>query len=225
MPYDICLFDLDGTLTDPKIGITKSFQHALFSFGINEELSDLVRFIGPPLRESFRVTFGFSDSDVELAVAVFREYFATTGIFENIVYSGIPELLQKLKDDGRILAVATSKATFYSDQILKHFELYDYFDFISGDEMDGSLTKNGKTEIIRIALDNLDPGRKKSAIMIGDRKHDVLAARENGIDCIGDTWGYGSRDELETSGAKRIVDTTDELFRIITETEERDIEY
>jgi len=215
MSYEICLFDLDGTLTDPKIGITKSFQYALSSFGISEELDNLIRFIGPPLRESFQVSYGFSDSDTEMAVVKYREYFSETGLYENSVYPGIPETLRKLKDEGRIMAVATSKATVYTNRILKHFKLDGFFSFVSGDHMDGSLTKNGKGEIIRIALEKLDPGRRKSAVMIGDRKHDVLAANEIGIDSIGDTWGYGSRDELKTSGATWIVDTTDELCRLI----------
>ena len=215
IPYDLCLFDLDGTLTDPKLGITKSFQHALSSFGIHEELDDLTKFIGPPLRESFRDFYGFSDADIEKAVAKFREYFAETGLFENAVYPNIPETLKKLKGGGKTLAVVTSKAKAYAVQILKHFGLDVYFSFVSGDEMDGSLTKNGKRDIIRIAIDALDPERKMPVVMIGDRKHDIIGARDNGIDSIGNTWGYGSRDELETAGATWIVDAADELCRLI----------
>ena len=214
MKYDIYLFDLDGTLTDPKIGITKSFQYALAEFGIHEELDNLTKFIGPPLRESFG-GYGFSESDIEKAVSKFREYFVKTGMFENTVYHDIPDILQNLKDRGRTLAVATSKVTEYANRILEHFNLAQYFDFVSGDEMDGSLTKHGKRDIIQIALDNLDSERKMSTVMIGDRKHDVLGANDVGIDSIGVMWScYGSRDELETSGATWIVDNANEICDI-----------
>jgi len=217
VPYKLCIFDLDGTLTDPKLGITRSFQYALASFGINEELDNLTRFIGPPLRDSFRVSYNFTESDTEKAVAKFREYYTETGLFENSVYPDIPGLLQKLKDSGRTLAVATNKVAIYSKLILEHFDIAGYFSFVSGDEMDGSLTKNGKTDIIRIALGALDPERKMPAVMIGDRELDIFGAREAGIDSIGNTWGYGSRSELETAGATWIVDSADELLRLITD--------
>jgi phosphoglycolate phosphatase len=215
-PYNLCLFDLDGTLTDPKLGITKSFRYALSAFGIQEELADLTKLIGPPLRETFRMTYGFSESDTEKAVAEYREYFAETGLFENALYPQIPKILQKLKDSEVTLAVATSKAAFYANKILKHFNINDYFAFVSGDAMDGSLTKNGKGDIIRVVLDALDPGRKMSPVMIGDRKHDITGAREVGIDSIGITWGYGSRDELESAGAAWIADSASELYCLIT---------
>ena len=211
MLYNFCLFDLDGTLTDPKPGITKSFQFALAAFGIDEELENLSKFIGPPLREVFRKNYGISPADMEKAVAKFREYFAETGLLENEVYPGIPEMLHALKSSGIMLAVATSKVKSYTQRILEHFGLDGYFDFVSGDDMDGSLTVSGKREIIRIALDHIDPGRKMTPVMIGDRKHDVTGAWAVGIDCIGITWGYGARSELEGAGATMIVDTVDAL--------------
>ena len=215
MSFDLCIFDLDGTLTDPKLGITRSFQYALASFGIHEELDSLSRFIGPPLRDSFRLTYNLSEPDTSIAVAKFREYYAETGIFENSVYPDIPDLLQKLKGSGRTMAVATSKAAVFSQLILEYFYLDGFFSFVSGDEMDGSLTKNGKREIIRIALDAIDPERKMPAVMIGDREHDINGAREVGLDSIGIMWGYGSRRELESAGATWIVDSADELYRLI----------
>ena len=215
MKYELAIFDLDGTLTDPKLGITRSFQYALSAYGIHEELDSLTKFIGPPLRESFRDFYGFSDAEIEKAVVRFREYFTETGIFENAVYPGIPETLQRLKDSGSTLAVATSKVALYAKKILEHFGLAEYFTFVSGDDMDGNLTKNGKRDVLRLALDSLDPKRKMSAVMIGDRKHDVIAASENGIDCIGNLWGYGSRNELEAAGAKLIVDSVDDLYGLI----------
>jgi len=215
MSYDICIFDLDGTLTDPKIGITKSFQYALSSFGINEDLENLTRFIGPPLRDTFRDDYGMSHSDIIKAVAKFREYFAQTGLYENTIYPEIPEVLQKLTDNGKILAVATSKLTTYAEQILEHFDVIQYFAFVSGDDIDGGRTKNGKQEIIRIVLDVLDPERKRTAVMIGDREHDIFGAQENGIDSIGNSWGYGSREELEAAGSTWIVDSIDELYHML----------
>jgi len=213
--YDICLFDLDGTLTDPKLGITKSFQYALSAFGIYEELDSLTKFIGPPLREPFKNFYGFSDFDTEKAVAKFREYFAVTGLYENEVYPAIPETIQTLRDNGKVLAVVTSKVKDYANKILIHFNLDGYFVLVSGDEMDGSLTKNGKRDLISIALNALDPERKMTAVMIGDRKHDIIGANDTGIDSIGVTWGYGSDDELKTAGATRIVNDVDGLYSLI----------
>jgi phosphoglycolate phosphatase len=215
MGYNICLFDLDGTLTDPKLGITKSFQYALSAFGIREELDNLTKFIGPPLRESFRDFYGFSDIETEKAVAKYREYFTEKGLYENTVYPDIPEALRKLKAKGKTLAIATSKVTAYANRILEHFNLDEYFSFVSGDEMDGNLTKNGKRDVISIALDAFASERKFTAVMIGDRKHDIIGAREAGVDSIGNTWGYGSLDELESAGATWIVDSVDELCRLL----------
>jgi len=213
--YDLCIFDLDGTLTDPGLGITKAYRYALASFGIHEELDDLTRFIGPPLRSVFNDVYGFSDSDTEKAVAMFREYYSTEGLFENIIYPGIPELLQYLVDNEKILAVATNKVRPYTTQILKHFKLESYFIFVSADEMDGSLTRNGKRDIIQAVLEAIDPERKLSAAIIGDRKNDVHGARETGIHSIGVTWGYGSREELLDAGATHLADTPDELRRLL----------
>ncbi|MCL2004519.1 MAG: HAD hydrolase-like protein [Oscillospiraceae bacterium] len=217
MPYDLCLFDLDGTLTDPAAGIVNSYRHALSAFGIPAEAEQLVKFIGPPLREVFGQVYGFSETDTERVVAKYREYFAVTGLFENTVYPGVPELLQALRDNGKTLAVATSKAGAYACRVLEHFGLDGFFAFVSGDAMDGSLSRGGKREIIRLALEALDPGREKTAVMIGDRKHDIHGARDAGIDSIGVAWGYGARGELEEAGAARIAETPEELGRMILE--------
>jgi len=213
--YDLVLIDLDGTLTDPKLGITRSYQIALAAFGIHEELEDLEKYIGPPLRDNFRETYGLSDADIEKAVMIFREYFSVKGLLENTVYPGIPEALQKLKDNGKTLGVATNKVKVYSEQILEHFDLDKYFEFVSGDEMDSSLTRNGKRDIIRIAIEAIDPEHRMKAVMVGDRKHDIRGALDAGIDSIGITWGYGRRSELEEAGATWIVDSLDELCRLV----------
>ena len=215
MSYELIIFDLDGTLTDPKIGITASHQYALAAFGINEELENLQKFIGSPIRDVYRNHYDLSESDTERAAAMFNEYFAQTGIFENEIYPGIPALLQKLKEEGRTLAVATNKAKFYAVKIIEYFYLDSYFDFVSGDELDGSLTKNGKGNVIHIAIDSLDPQHKMSAAMIGDRQHDMKGANDNGIVGIGALWGFGSRAELESSGAAALVQSPDELIPLL----------
>jgi len=211
MPYGLCLFDLDGTLTDPKPGILKSFQYALSALGVEGEAADPSLLIGPPLREAIRGLYGLSEPETERAVAKYREYYSEAGLFENDVYPGIRELLRALADSKVTLAVATSKASVYTNRILSRFGLDGFFSFVSGDELDGSLTKNGKRDIIRAALDALDPGREMRAVMIGDRRHDITGAREMGIDSIGVLWGYGSRDELEAAGATRIAASMEEL--------------
>ena len=215
MPYNLCLFDLDGTLTDPLLGITRAFQYTLLKYGIQETTENLTRFIGPPLRESFSDYLGISIADTEKAVAIYREYFTKTGIFENIIYPDIPAILQKLVDSKKTLSVATNKVTLYAEQILEHFDVSKYFSFVSGDEMDSSKSTDGKHEIVRIALDRLDPERKMSAVMIGDRKHDIIGAKDNCIDSIGVLWGYGSRDELESAGATHIAETPDALLHLL----------
>ena len=214
MGYDICLFDLDGTLTDPKIGITKSVQYALTAFGFDvPSLDDLTKFIGPPLRDSFRCYYGLSELDTENAVALYREYFSDKGIFENIVYQGVPEMLQYLINQGKTIALATSKPTVYAKRILEYFGLNCYFNLVAGCELDG--TRSCKSEVISYVLDMLNPQREKSVVMIGDREHDIIGANETGIDSIGVTYGYGTREELETAGAIGIVNEVSELLKIL----------
>ncbi len=210
----IYLFDLDGTLTDPQEGITKSIRYALDAFGIQEEdASKLMRFIGPPIRDAFREYYDFTEEEAEQAVAKFREYFSVKGIFENVPYDGVVQALKRLKEEGLTLAIATSKATVYAKQIAEHFEFAQYFDFIAGCEMDG--TRSRKSEVIQYALDAVDPKRQRPVVMIGDREHDVIGAKEMGIDGVGVTWGYGSRKELQEAGAKWIVDTAEELVDLL----------
>jgi phosphoglycolate phosphatase-like HAD superfamily hydrolase len=145
------LFDLDGTLTDPMVGITSSVQYALEKFGIHVRyLKELIPFIGPPLAESFQKFYGFSKEDAEKAIQYYREYYAPKGIFENEVYEGIPEMLAHLTEAGFTLLVATSKPTVFARKVLKHFGMEDYFSFVGGSELDGSRTK--KAEVISYIL-------------------------------------------------------------------------
>ena len=177
--YQYILFDLDGTLTDPKIGITTCVQYALHKMGIEEPDPDrLEPFIGPPLTDSFREFYGMNEEEAVRAVEYYRERFSTVGLFENEVYSGIPELLARLKKDGRKLAIASSKPTVYVKKILEYFSIYEYFDIIVGSELDG--TRCRKEEVVEEALEQLsadDKFKKRDAVMIGDRKFDIEGAK------------------------------------------------
>lgn len=213
---DLCLFDLDGTLTDPKEGITKSVSHALKSFGIVvPDLNELTIFIGPPLRDSFRKYYNFSETEAETAVAKYREYFSETGIFENSLYEGVIDMLTRLRDNGIKIVIATSKPTVYAEKIAEHFGFKKFMGLVAGSELDG--TRSRKSEVIEYALSIIDPERKKMPVMIGDREHDIIGAKEIGIASIGVTWGYGSRSELEEAWATKIVASPNELCRLILE--------
>lgn len=208
------LFDLDGTLTNPQEGITKCVQHALRAFGIEEpDLEKLIPFIGPPLIQSFMEFYNMSEEDARKAVAVYRERFGTVGLFENFPYPGIADMLAELKAQGKILAVASSKPTIYVLRILEKFELAPYFDVIEGSNLDG--TRVDKKEVIAEVLSQLDNPSADDLLMIGDRKFDVIGAREMGFGCVGVRFGFAAPDELEQSGAIYIADTVRDLHRYL----------
>ena len=212
--YKYALFDLDGTLTDPGEGITRSVQYALAKFGIIvEDRRELYCFIGPPLHESFEKYYGFSREDAFGCVDAYREYFAVKGIFENEVYAGIPEALSALQKAGVRISLATSKPEIYAKQILEHFGLIGYFDAVAGSEMDGSRTK--KAEVITRALDLLGNPDLRDCVMIGDREHDIIGGKAHGMDTIGVTFGYGSEQELQNAGATHVAHTPAEIVKII----------
>lgn len=203
------LFDLDGTLTDPMVGITSSVQYALEKFGIHVRyLKELIPFIGPPLAESFQKFYGFSKEDAEKAIQYYREYYAPKGIFENEVYEGIPEMLAHLTEAGFTLLVATSKPTVFARKVLKHFGMVDYFSFVGGSELDGSRTK--KAEVISYILKTCGI-EAKEAIMIGDRRHDIEGGKACGLESVGVLYGYGTEQELTEAGADHIIRTVAEL--------------
>ena len=163
--YQNILFDLDGTLTDPGMGITNSVMYALKKFKIDvEDRTSLYRFIGPPLKGSFEEFYGFSEEQSELAVQYYREYFKKQGMLENEVYDGIPELLKQLGEKNKTLIVATSKPEPFTLEILRHFQLLDYFNFVAGATMDD--TRNKKSDIIRYALESCHITDKSTAVMI-----------------------------------------------------------
>lgn len=213
MSFKYILFDLDGTLTDPKEGITKSVQYALRALGIDEpDLDQLLPFIGPPLMDSFRDFYGFDREKCLLGVKKYREYFRRQGIFENQVFSGTEVLLRSLKENGKIVCLATSKPEPFARQILDHFHLSGYFDEAVGCVLDESQNMT-KADVIREAFRRLKLTEDEliKTVMVGDRKHDILAAKECGIPSVGVTFGYAPDGELEAAGANTIVHDFDEL--------------
>lgn len=212
--YDVILFDLDGTLTDPGIGITNSVMHALKKYGIEvEDRASLYKFIGPPLIDSFEKYFGFSHEEAVKSVDYYREYYKDKGIYENLVYDGIENLLVSLYEKGKKIILATSKPEPFAKEILRHFGLDKYFLFAAGSTMDE--TRTNKAEVIEYALSECGITDKTSVVMVGDREHDIIGANKNGIDSIGVLFGYGSREELETAGATYISETVGEILNYI----------
>ena len=213
--YKYIFFDLDGTLTDPGEGITNSVAHALTRFGIEvHERSELYKFIGPPLKESFAKYYGMSPEESTAALKYYREYYADKGIFENAVYDGVVETLSAIRESGRRVIMATSKPDVYAERILEHFGLLEHFDFVAGADM--AETRVAKADVIAHALDSLGlRGKTDEILMVGDREHDILGAAAHGIDALGVTFGYGSADELLSAGAKYLANTPLEILKFI----------
>ena len=208
------LFDLDGTITDPMLGITKSVKYALNKFDIEvENLDDLCKFIGPPLKDSFMNFYGFNEEDALKAITFYREYFSVTGLYENVVYENFEDILIALKEQNKSLIIATSKPTVFAEKILEHFNLKKYFDFIAGSNLDNTRTK--KADVISYALEQQGLTETSEMIMIGDREHDIIGAKALGIESIGVLHGYGSYGELSNSGANYIVKDVNELKSLL----------
>jgi phosphoglycolate phosphatase len=211
------LFDLDGTLTDPGEGIVKCFQHALGRLGRPCPPADeLSLFIGPPIRPAFGEILQSQDAGlIEQAVATYRERFASVGLYENRVYDGVPGMLAGLRAAGCQLYVATSKPQVYAEKVLRHFSLDAYFDDVQGNELGGRL--DDKVELVRELIERrgLPAG---GSIMVGDRMHDIAAARRNGLRCVGVTYGYGSEEELAAAGADHIVGSPGAVENLIKAT-------
>lgn len=210
--YEIILFDLDGTLTESGIGITRSVAHSLRKFGIEEpDQAKLDRFVGPPLIDSYMRYYGFSREQAVQAVEYYREYYAVTGIFENRVYDGVETMLKALRDAGKTCVLATSKPEHYAVQILEHFGLASYFSCVAGATMDEKRTN--KADVIAYALEKA--GKAGKAVMVGDRKHDIQGAQAHGLPSIGVLYGYGSREELVTAGATYLAETAEEILKFV----------
>ena len=208
------LFDLDGTLLDPREGIVNSIQFALRRFGMSEVADqDLLWCIGPPLHESFSQLLQTDDEPtIRQAVAAYREYFGADGLLQNHVYTGIPELLTRLNEHAHSLFVATSKPHVFATRILQHFKLDHYFRHIHGSELDGTRANKGDLISYILQKEQLGPAH---TLMIGDRKHDILGAQKCGIDSIGVLWGYGADGELEEAGASYLAADPEDLERIV----------
>lgn len=213
--FDVLLFDLDGTLTDPEEGITNCVKYALAAQGIVETDTAKLRrlFIGPPLFDAFTEFYGFTPERANAAVAKYRERFSVTGLFENRVLEGIPEMLERLLSAGKRLAVATSKPEVFAVRILEKFDLAKYFEVITGAELDGR--RNAKDEVIAECLRRMDVTGKSGVLMIGDRRHDIIGAKKCGVKSAGVRFGYAEEGELEAAGADLIFDTPAQLAEFI----------
>lgn len=210
MAFSTVFFDLDGTLTDSKEGIIRSVVHALESLSCPIPPDAMLhQFLGPPLLHSFTQYAGLSEEDAHVAIDRYRERFSTVGLFENRVYDGIEPMLQSLTDAGKRLVVATSKPELFSVQILEHFGLAPYFARICGSNMNETRTR--KDEVIAYALETCGVTDKSTVVMVGDRNHDVIGAKKNGLFSVGVLYGYGDREELASAGADAVVDTVADL--------------
>lgn len=212
--FKYILFDLDGTLTDAAPGITNSIKYALRKFKIKEPGEQQLRkCLGPPLITSFSEIFGLSEQNAEKAVEYYREYFKPRGIYENEVYAGIPELLNELKAQEKTLIVATSKPEPFAKTILEHFGLDGYFALIAGSNLDN--TRSRKSQVIDYALETLGINDRENAVMVGDREHDIIGAKETGLRSIGVLYGYAAPGELESAGADFLANTPQDIYDII----------
>lgn len=208
------LFDLDGTVTEPFEGITNCVAYALKNFGIEVEDRNTLRpFIGPPLIDSFQEFYSFSKEQAEEATKKYRELYNIEGIYQNELYEGMKELLSYLKEKGKTVFLATSKPDVFANRILSYFEIDDYFDFVGGSDINGE--RNTKSAVIQYVLERNGITDISQAVMVGDRKYDILGAKNFGMDSIGVLYGHGSREELEQAGATKIAETVSALKEIL----------
>ena len=212
--YDTILFDLDGTLTDPQEGITKSVQYALRKMGIEvEDRTKLLPFIGPPLMYSFQHFYGLTKEEAREAIGYYREYFERDGMYDNRAFDGMADILAMLKAKGKTLLVATSKPTIFADPIVRHYGMGEYFKEIIGASTDGTRTEKG--QVIAEALRYTDSPRE-AILMIGDREHDVIGAREHGIDVLNVGFGYGTAEECEVHRPDYYCETMEDLAEFLS---------
>lgn len=210
MGYKYIFLDLDGTVTESAEGIINSVAYALEKLGKPvEDKSTLRCFIGPPLTVSFHEFFGFDDETAALGVKYYREYYPEKGIFENRLYDGIAEMLEKLSKTDKKIILATSKPEPFAVRILEHYGIAQYFDLIAGSSFDG--TRNDKTDVLKYAIEQLQIEDISEAIMIGDRKHDVIGARDVDMKCAYVLFGYGTREEAEQYRADSIIENVKSL--------------
>ncbi len=207
-------FDLDGTLTDSMPGITKAVQYALKHYGIEEnDLNALKPFVGPPLQDSFREYYHFSEQDAMDAIPVFREYYTDKGWIDNTPYEGVEYVLQNLIAAGKKLYIATSKPEWMAKQVLDHFGLSQYFEYIGG--ADDASNREKKDDVIRYVMDTCGLHNKEEIVMVGDRRHDIIGAHKMGLEAVGVLYGYGDREEMEKAEADWITETTMSLNELL----------
>ncbi len=214
MSYKYILLDLDGTVTDSAEGVINSVAYSLEKLGYPvEDKSTLMKFIGPPLTESFKDFYNFDEETIELGVQYYREYYTDKGIFENRLYDGIHELLKTLKKHSRTVILATSKPEVYAKRILDRFGVSEYFDLIAGSTLNAE--RNTKTDVLKYALKEAGIEDLSTAVMVGDRKHDIIGAHDVGLECISILYGYGNEAEFKEYGAEFIVGTVGQLERFL----------
>jgi phosphoglycolate phosphatase len=211
MNYKNILFDLDGTLTDPLLGITNSWKYALKKLNIEIDADILKTFIGPPLEKIFSEYFKFGREDTEIGKKYYREYFSEKGLYENTLYEGIEKLLKELNAWNKVCILATSKPIVFAEKILKYFGIDIYFKYTVGGNLDGTFVE--KEEIIKYIIEEYNLKRPET-IMVGDRKYDIIGANKNGIKSIGVLYGYGSKEELEKEGAEYVINNAKEILEI-----------
>lgn len=212
--YSTILFDLDGTLIDSEVGIVKCLQYSLGKMGIVErDTAKLRRCIGPSLLETYCNLYGMNKDDGWKAIHFYRERFDKIGILENSLYTGVDELIKKLSASGKIILLATAKPTEQAQIILERYKLTNFFHTIAGSNLDG--TRISKTEIIAFNLNRFPHIDLKKVVMVGDREHDIIGAKQNGITSIGVTYGFGSNDELKAANADYITHSVKGLEKLL----------
>ncbi|QLE58560.1 HAD family hydrolase [Nostoc sp. TCL26-01] len=214
MLYSAIFFDLDGTLTDPQPGITRCFQYALSELGYSPPDADELHWcIGPPIQDSFSQLLKTGDDAVlQQAISLYRSRFATIGLFENSLYCQIPETLKTLRLAGYQTFVATSKPYIYATRIIEHFGLSSLFDGIYGSELDGRRSLKGELIQHILVKENFSPS---DVVMVGDRQHDIIGAKQNQVTAIGVTYGYGTQAELQAHGADLLAHSPDEIAKLL----------
>ena len=212
--YEIVIFDLDGTLTDSKEGITKSSRYALSYMGIEvEDLKFLEKFIGPPIYSSFMDYYHMTIDEADIAVGKFRERMESIGVFECELYPGIKELLEELRRAGIMICIASAKAGNLIDQVMDIYHIREYFDHIEGSENDG--TNAEKKDLLEKVLKKVNPDGKRRTVMVGDRIYDARGAEAVGLDFIGVLYGYGSKEEMQEAGGSVFVNSVEELREML----------
>lgn len=214
MKYTSVLFDLDGTIIDSSLGITKAVEYALDKHGVRHAGRESLKcFIGPPLREQFMSFCGVDEQKGSDFVNTYREYYAVKGIFECCLYEGVVEMLQRLKSNGVSLYIATSKPEKFAKKILEYFRIEDMFEYVGGANFDN--TRTDKAQVIKYVLNEAGLTDKKSVVMIGDCTHDIIGAHKNGIDAIGVLYGFGEREDLEKLHTVYLCENTREISDFI----------